>query len=70
MEDWCVKHTDMLREGYKDGFQYFGDFLTGCKAFRLKHYFSTHLWTLKLKKIALYLYSKYHSLPKKFPINS
>ena len=59
MEDWCVKHTDMLREGYKDGFQYFGDFLAGYKAFRLKHCFSTHLWTLKLKKLALYLYSKH-----------
>lgn len=60
MEDWCVQHTDMLREGYKDGFQYFGDFLTGYKPFRLKHYFSTHLWKLKLQKIAHYLYFKYH----------
>ncbi len=60
MEDWCVQHTDILREGYKDGFQYFGDFLTGYKPFRLKHYFSTHLWKLRLQKIAQNLYFKYH----------
>ena len=60
MEDWCVKHTDMLREGYKDSFQYFGDFLKGYKAFHLKNYFSTQLWKLKLQKFLLFLYSKNH----------
>lgn len=59
MEDWCVKHTDLLREGYKESFQYFGDYLTGYKAFRLRHYFSSHLWILKLKKLARYFYFKY-----------
>ena len=59
MEDWCIEYTDMLREGYKEGFQYFGDFLTGNKPFCLKHYFSIHLWKLRLQKLILFLYSKH-----------
>lgn len=60
MEDWFIEHTDMLREGYNEGFQYFGEFLSGHKAFLLRHYFSIHLWKHKLRKIALFFYKKHH----------
>lgn len=60
MDNWCIKYTNIFREGYNESFQYFGDFLTGRKPFRLIHYFGLNFWNFKLQKLILFLYSKYH----------
>ena len=57
MEDWYVKYADSLCEGYKDGFRYFGDFLTGRKPFCLERSFCSY-WKHALRKLAFFLYSK------------
>ena len=60
MDDWYIKYTNTFREGYNESFQYFGDFLTGRKPFRLKHYLGFHFWNFKLQKLILFLYTKFH----------
>lgn len=60
MDNWCIKYTNTFREAYNESFQYFGDFLTGRKPFRLIHYFGLNFWNFKLQKLILFLYSKYH----------
>ena len=61
MDDWCVKYTDMLREGYNEGFKYFADYLTGNKLFCLKQLFDAHLWKNKLQKLIAFFYFKKHN---------
>ena len=51
MDDWAIKYTDYLREGYNAGFDYYHDFMTGNKPFQLRHFFMPHYWKQGIKKL-------------------
>lgn len=60
MADWCVKYTNTLREGYDEGFYFFGEYLNGCKPYCLSHYLGIYFWKQKIKKIFMFFHSKCH----------
>ena len=51
MEDWSIKYSDYLREGYQAGYEYYKEYLTGKKPFLLQHYFMPYYWKNGIKRI-------------------
>lgn len=51
MEEWSIRYTNYLREGYDAGFLYYQDYLLGIKPFMLSHYFDVHYWKQMVKRI-------------------
>lgn len=50
MEDWAEKYVGYIREGYKAGYDYYKEYLSGEKPFLLRHYFQKHYMKRIIKK--------------------
>nr|WP_027872127.1 glycosyltransferase family 61 protein [[Eubacterium] cellulosolvens] len=51
LDDWAIKYTDYLREGYAAGFNYYQDYLSGLRPFLFRHLFMVHYWKKGVKRM-------------------